>query len=212
MSPRHAILTMIVCFLIGAFGISVLSGILHKYIPHSVVDCDDKHGDEEHTKHGEGHGHSHGPMFEQQSGVPQAQAHHDHFPFGASSETSHANVSRRPSLHQSISSKVAKLVTRAEKPCHENDNGECYGDLCEIRPARLQSRKSLASLSASRSSGAIRNQNSLGPHDRPSHPRKLPRQPTAQKQPHKRNAKEQPPFLDILRSIARFPRPRPPRQ
>ncbi|KAL6150257.1 Zinc transporter [Exserohilum turcicum] len=157
---------MVACFLIGAFGISVLSGILHKYIPHSVVDCDDEHGDEEQAKHGEDHGHVHGPMQEHQPGLPQAEARHEHFAFGPSSETSNGNVSQRPSLHQSISSKVAKLVSGAEKPCHQNENGECYGDFCEIRPTRLQSRKSLASLSASRSSGAIRNQSSQAPHDR----------------------------------------------
>jgi ZIP family zinc transporter len=166
MSPRKAILTMIGCFLIGALGISVLSGILHKYIPHSVVDCSDEHGDEEHGREAEHHGHSHEPMQEQQSVLPQAEAHHEHPVFGTSSEISNAGASQRPSLHKSISSKMSQLVTRAEKVCDNNHNGECYGDFCEIRPTRLQTRKSLGSLSTTRPSGVIRAQTSLGPHDR----------------------------------------------
>ncbi|KAJ6283996.1 glycosyltransferase [Bipolaris maydis] len=166
MLPRNAILTMIGCFLVGALGISVVSGILHKYIPHSVVDCNDEHGDEEHGKDQEEHGHSHEPMQEQQSGLLQAEAHHEHQAYGTSSETSNAGQSQRPLLHKSFSSKMSQLVTRAEKICNENHNGECYGDFCEIRPTRLQSRKSLGSLTAIRPSAANRNQNSQGPHDR----------------------------------------------
>jgi len=169
MTPRNAILTLIGCFLLGALGISVLSGILHKYIPHSVVDCNDKHGDEEHGEvEDEGTPAQQQPMLEHQHALPQAELHHEHPSYGTNSETSNpsAAISRRPSLHQTISSKMTQLVTRAEKPCDHNDNSQCYGDLCEIRPARLQSRKSLSSLNAARPSGMSRSQTLQVPTDR----------------------------------------------
>jgi ZIP family zinc transporter len=168
MSPRNAILTLIGCFLVGALGISVLSGILHQYIPHSIVDCDDEHGDEEQAKGEDGEvAHSHPPMEEQQPGLPQTDGPHEHHSYGSNGENSNpALPSRRPSLHTAISSKVSQLVTghRHEKLC--DDNGQCYGDLCEIRPGgRLQSRKSLGSLTVARPSGMNRNQTTQGPHE-----------------------------------------------
>ncbi|RYO13210.1 hypothetical protein AA0121_g8657 [Alternaria tenuissima] len=166
MSPRNAILTLIGCFLIGALGISVLSGILHQYIPHSVVDCDDKHGDEEQGKGHDHHSHSHPPMQEQQPSLPQAHRHDEQPSYGTNSDNSKAALSRRPSLHKSLSSKVSQLVIGAEKPCDDTDSGQCYGDLCEVRPARLQSRKSLGSLTTARPSGMSRSQTSQGPHER----------------------------------------------
>ncbi|KAI1507770.1 divalent heavy-metal cations transporter [Pyrenophora tritici-repentis] len=166
MTPRNAILAMIGCFLLGALGIYVLSGILHKYIPHSVVDCNDEHGDEEHGEVGNEHTHAHQPMLEHQHSLPQAEHHHEHPSYGTNSETAaSATPSRRPSFHQTISSKMTQLVTRAEKPC-DNDDSQCYGDLCEIRPARLQSRKSLASLNAATPSGMSRSQTLHVPTDR----------------------------------------------
>lgn len=168
MAPRNAILTLIGCFLLGALGISVLSGILHKYIPHSVVDCNDEHGDEEHGKVEDEDTHAHQKMPEHQHALPQSDVHHEHPSYGTNSETSNASLtlSRRPSLHQTISSKMTQLVTRAEKPCDHNDISQCYGDLCEIRPARLQSRKSLGSLNAVRPSGMSRSQTLQVPAER----------------------------------------------
>jgi ZIP family zinc transporter len=166
MSPRNAILTLIGCFLVGALGISVLSGILHQYIPHSIVDCDDEHGDEEQGKEEDEATHLHPPMQEQQPGLPQVNGQHEHRSYGTNGENSNpATSSRRPSLHTAISSKVSQLMTghRHEKLC--DDNGQCYGDLCEIRPAHLQSRKSLGSLKVARPSGMNRNQTTQGPHE-----------------------------------------------
>jgi ZIP family zinc transporter len=89
MSPRNAILTLIGCFLIGALGISVLSGILHQYIPHSIVDCDDEHGDEEQAKGEDGEvAHSHPPMEEHQTGLPQTDGPHEHHSYGTNGENS----------------------------------------------------------------------------------------------------------------------------
>jgi zinc transporter, ZIP family len=50
MSAKAATFTMVGCFLAGAIGIAIVSQILHRYIPHSVVDCDNDHGDEEEGK------------------------------------------------------------------------------------------------------------------------------------------------------------------
>jgi ZIP family zinc transporter len=167
MSPRNAILTLIGCFLAGALGISVLSGILHQYIPHSIVDCDDEHGDEEQAKGEDEVAHSHPPMQEQQPGLPQADGQHEHRSHGLNSEnTNPALPARRPSLHTAISSKVSQLVTGHRHEILCDDDGQCYGDLCEIRPARLQSRKSLGSLKVPRPSGMSRNQTTQGPHER----------------------------------------------
>jgi ZIP family zinc transporter len=166
MSPRNAILTLIVCFLAGALGISVLSGILHQYIPHSVVDCETKHDDEEQGKCHEEEPHSHQPMQEQQLGLQQSHGHDEHPSYGTNSASSKDALPQRPSLHKSLSSKVSKLIVGAEKACDDTDNGQCYGDLCEVRPSRLQSRKSLGSLSVTRLSGMSRSQTSQGPHDR----------------------------------------------
>lgn len=170
MTARNATLTMVGCFLLGALGISVVSDILHRYIPHSVVDCDHEHGDEEEGKgEDEEAAHSHQPMQEQNPGLLQADGHEDRS-YGT-------NVSngppRRPSLHTSISTKVSQLVTGQKKElCDEN--GQCYGysDACgsecfknvQQRPPRLHASKSSQHLNPSRPSAASRHQTTQGPH------------------------------------------------
>src|SRR6266702_8263466 len=46
-SCKAAAWTLIGCFLVGVIGIQVVSRVLHHYIPHSVVDCDHSHDDED---------------------------------------------------------------------------------------------------------------------------------------------------------------------
>lgn len=173
---------MTACFLVGALGISVLSRILHQYIPHSVVDCDHEHGEEEEGKaEEEEESHAHPPMQEQQRFPSHIDGQHDvgtQRSYGTNNENSNgASIIRRPSLHTTISSKVSQLVNGPQKSC--DDNGQCYGysDTCgtecfknvlQTRPPRLQSRKSLGNLVVSRPSGVSRNQttqpsNSLRP-------------------------------------------------
>lgn len=168
MKPRDATLTLIGCFLLGALGISVLSDILHRYIPHSIVDCDHEHGDEEEGKvDDEEAAHSHKPMQEQHQGLTQTDASHDEHSYGTN------GVPRRPSLHTSISTKVSQLVTGQKKElCDEN--GQCYGysDACgtecfkniQQRPPRLHASKSSQHLNPSRPSAANRHQTTQGPH------------------------------------------------
>lgn len=170
MTARNATLTMIACFLLGALGISVMSDILHRYIPHSVVDCDHEHGDEEQGKaEDEGAAHTPKPMQEQHRGLMQADGHEDHS-YGTNGSNS---LSRRPSLHASISTKVSQLVTGQKKElCDEN--GQCYGysDACgtecfqnvQQRPPRLHASQSSQHLNPSRPSAANRHQTVQGHH------------------------------------------------
>ncbi|KAH9866653.1 hypothetical protein J1614_008346 [Plenodomus biglobosus] len=169
-TPRNATLILIACFLVGALGISVLSRILHSYIPHSVVDCDHEHGEDEEGKLvDEEAARSNGLLQGQQRGLPNSDGQHDieaHRSYGTHSENSNTGtLPQRPSLHNSISSKVTQLVTGAKKEC--DDNGQCFGysDTCgtecfrnvlQTRPPRLQARKSLGNLVVARPSGINR--------------------------------------------------------
>lgn len=165
------------CFLVGAFGISVLSQILHRYIPHSVVDCDHEHEDEEGKAGDEESGHTHQPMQEQQNGVPHVDGHHEghtHRSYGTNGDSTHA-LARRPSLHTVISSKVSQLVSGPKKCC--DDNGQCFGysDTCGTecfknvlttsRPTRLHTTKSSGHLGSLRPTVSSRAQ-TTGPNER----------------------------------------------
>ncbi|OAK97237.1 Zinc/iron permease [Phaeosphaeriaceae sp. SRC1lsM3a] len=177
LSAKAATLTLIGCFLIGALGISVVSQILHRYIPHSVVDCDHEHGDEEEGKvEGE---EAHEPMQEQNNGLAQIdrQHEHGHRSYGTTNKTFNPTAPpRRPSLHTAISSKVSQLVTGSgsKKLCDEN--GQCFGysDTCGTecfrniltsRPPRLHTTKSTGHLST-RPTGASRAQTTQGLQER----------------------------------------------
>ena len=180
MSPKKATLTLIGCFLVGALGISVLSSILHKYIPHTVVDCDHEHGDEEEGKIGDEHAdHSNHLTQEQHGGLPRSdgvQEGQAHRSYGTSNEHSlPAQLARRPSLHAALSSKVTKLVTGNSKLCDET--GHCYGysDTCgtecfknilQSRPPRLHSTKSTGNLKSARLSGLGRTQTTQSINER----------------------------------------------
>ncbi|KAF3033889.1 hypothetical protein E8E12_003508 [Didymella heteroderae] len=170
MTARNATLIMMGCFLVGALGISIVSDILHRYIPHSIVDCDHEHGDEEEGKGAsEEAAHAHSSMQEQSPGLKQADGHEDRS-YGTSGSN---GPPRRPSLHTSISTKVSQLVTGQKKElCDEN--GQCYGysDACgtecfknvQQRLPRLHTSKSSQHLNPSRPSAASRHQTTQGPH------------------------------------------------
>ncbi|KAF2734777.1 Zinc/iron permease [Polyplosphaeria fusca] len=136
MSAKMAMLTMVLCFLGGAGGISVLSRILHQYIPHSVVDCDHEHEEDEegkepdHHDHSHSHSHSHSRgMEEQRRGFPdiadEESGVYRSYPSYGSTNSTGGSLARRPSLHTQISSKVSELVTGAKDVCDEN--GRCQG-------------------------------------------------------------------------------------
>jgi ZIP family zinc transporter len=178
LSAKAATFTLMGCFLVGALGISVLSQILHRYIPHSVVDCDHEHGDEEEGKlDDEEEDHVHQPMLEQSNGLPQVDGHLEsrgRRTYGTNSE-SFTPPLRRPSLHTAISSKVSQLVTGSKKLCDKD--GQCFGysDTCgtecfrnvlTTRPPRLHATKSTGHLSTTRPSGASRAQTTQGLQER----------------------------------------------
>ncbi|KAF2191512.1 glycosyltransferase family 69 protein [Zopfia rhizophila CBS 207.26] len=142
LGPKQATLALIGCFLIGAIGISFLSRIIHRYIPHSVVDCDHDHGDEEEAskepdQSENGHTHSYPtkkPMEELSPGIPSLDGTD---PEGYRSYPTYGTVTqnenqpsqlqpppRRPSLQQ-LSTKVSQLVTGSKEVCDEN--GQCFG-------------------------------------------------------------------------------------
>jgi ZIP family zinc transporter len=161
MTAKAATFTMIGCFLAGALVIAVLSQILHRYIPHSVVDCDHEHGDEEEGKSDDDddddeleHHHNHDGN-EHRNGHPRTdstQTGRNHPSYGATDETRHAEpLLRRPSLHTTISTRVSKLVKGDKEFCDEN--GQCFGcsDPCgnECFKNILQKRPSKLSLSTS---------------------------------------------------------------
>ena len=128
LSPKISIVVLIGSFLAGALVIAVVSQILHRYIPHSVVDCDHDHGDEEEGKDDEvdaEHTHSRPgsrPMEEHWN----SSLEHSHSSL-AGAELGHSSrfLARRPSLHTQISTKVSQLVTGSKEFCDEN--GKCFG-------------------------------------------------------------------------------------
>lgn len=138
MSAKAATFTLVGCFLVGAIGIAILSQILHRYIPHSVVDCDHEHGDEEEGKmedEEDAHAQSHSrprSIEEQRAGLLQldgaqdAERHQTYTSYGGVVENHHPRfAARRPSLHTQISTKVSQLVTGSKEFCDEN--GQCFG-------------------------------------------------------------------------------------
>ncbi|KAJ4355691.1 Zinc transporter [Didymosphaeria variabile] len=128
LNPKIATLALIGSFLVGAIGIAVVSQILHQYIPHSVVDCDHEHGDEEEGKDDDEHvGHDHSrpssrPMQEQWN----SSLEHSHSSYGGTDQAHHPGFPvRRPSLHTQISTKVTQLVKGSKQFCDED--GKCFG-------------------------------------------------------------------------------------
>ncbi|KAJ4298162.1 Zinc transporter [Kalmusia sp. IMI 367209] len=129
LNPKPATLVLVASFMVGALGIAVVSQILHRYIPHSVVDCDHDHGDEEEGKEDDVHvDHDHSqpssrPMEEQWN----SPLEHSHSSYGGTDLNHHHPqlLARRPSLHTQISTKVTALVTGSKEFCDEN--GKCFG-------------------------------------------------------------------------------------
>ncbi|KAF2106944.1 Zinc/iron permease [Lophiotrema nucula] len=142
MSPKAAKFTLIGTFLAGAMGISILSRILHHFIPHSIAPCDHDHGEEEEGKaveeephHSHHAHHSHHqprrPMEEQRRTFSSGDAAEDEFPFYGSTHSNHLGPpSRRPSLHATFSSKVTQLVSGAADTCGANGRCQGYSNPC----------------------------------------------------------------------------------
>jgi ZIP family zinc transporter len=134
MGPKVATGVMIACFMAGAIGIAGVSQILHQYIPHSVVDCDHEHGDEEEGKVGDEeaghHHHDHPPPKKpvaphRMGSLPGASSNGSHPSYGATNEDHPHQLSKRPSLHTTLSTKVSQIVTGSKQFCDEH--GQCFG-------------------------------------------------------------------------------------
>lgn len=134
LSPKAAAWTLIGSFLAGALGIQIVSRILHHYIPHSVVDCDHSH-DEENGKDADHefqkpHAESdHSGTFPSPQRLQQATLENGHdadYGYGGISQHSSLHPPRRPSLQTQISTKFSQLVSRPPKQfCDEH--GQCFG-------------------------------------------------------------------------------------
>lgn len=128
LESRPAGFVLIVCFLLGALGIGVLSRIIHRFIPHSIVGCNHDHGDEEESlkqpnaqddieatplhpteDHGRNFAAEHAPV-QTYGTMPEANGK--------------PGLLRRPSLNQ-ISSRVSQLVSGHKMFCDED--GQCHG-------------------------------------------------------------------------------------
>ncbi|CAI6334362.1 unnamed protein product [Periconia digitata] len=168
MTPKAATFTMIGCFLTGALGIAVVSQILHRYIPHSVVDCDNDHGDEEEGKlddehhashHHHHHDHAHSSHGEQSNGHSKSNGtthmSSSHSSYGATDEYQPSpSLARRPSLHTAISSKVSQLVHGHKQFC--DVNGQCFGCADPYGNNFLQKRPSILSLHTASTKTSVR--------------------------------------------------------
>lgn len=146
-SSKAAAWTLIGCFLAGVIGIQVVSRVLHHYIPHSVVDCDHSHDDNEdshqvpdeefqknmhrgndlagrrmsHRWRGSGSYSAHQETGQQTPNSGHRQPSHN----TNSEEAGFPTLARRHSLQTQISAKVSQLVSGSKALCDEN--GQCFG-------------------------------------------------------------------------------------
>ncbi|OCL07146.1 hypothetical protein AOQ84DRAFT_295629 [Glonium stellatum] len=125
-SSKAAAWTLIGCFLAGVVGIQVVSRVLHHYIPHSVVDCDHSHDDEDSFRMPDAESHK-----KIHTGNDSAGRTMSHRWRGSGSYSTHQEIvgssplARRPSLQTQISAKVSQLVSGPKALCDEN--GQCFG-------------------------------------------------------------------------------------
>lgn len=145
-SSKAAAWTLIGCFLAGVVGIQVVSRVLHHYIPHSVVDCDHSHDDEDSFRMPDAESHkkihtgndsagrtmshrwrgSGSYSTHQEIGQPAPNNSHRQLPNNTNlEEVGSSPLARRPSLQTQISAKVSQLVSGPKALCDEN--GQCFG-------------------------------------------------------------------------------------
>ncbi|KAF2201142.1 hypothetical protein GQ43DRAFT_440873 [Delitschia confertaspora ATCC 74209] len=124
LAPKPAVFTLTACFLAGALGIAILSRVLHRFIPHSIVDCSHDHGDEEEDmKHAEDHENHHHSDDDRSN---HHYGNHSHEGYGTMSQGKNAtSPMRRPSIKNLMSSGVTKLVKGYKEFCDEQ--GQCHG-------------------------------------------------------------------------------------
>ena len=152
-SRTAAAYALIGLFLAGVVGIQLVSRFLHQYIPSHVVDCDHNHEEAEgkesdadsHSSDGHGNGHytayEDTPLLEREDSIDKPHYHtHPHPRNRERSVPNSSNhllvpsVSRRPSLHSSLHSRltqrVSTFVTGGKASCDEGGPCHGYSDPC----------------------------------------------------------------------------------
>ena len=151
-SPKAAAWTLIACFIAGAVGIQLVSRIIHRFIPHQVVDCEHSH-DEEGVKHDEesaakdySNEHNKEPRFRSSKSQTRrsstlrqngnASDQHGYFherhddDFEPTLETERAETFRtamthRPSFQGRVSATFRRISSRMKESC--DHDGPCHG-------------------------------------------------------------------------------------
>lgn len=154
-SSKNAAWILIACFIGGVVGIQVVSRIMHKFVPHNVVDCEHSHEDEENRKevehsHHPGHNH-HRESTTSKRKPARKSSHAEHMPRPQRSishqsmstpdlhhtttmpETSEVRpaLQQRPTLQKQITESLGKLAVGKDPSC--DCGGPCYGysDICQ---------------------------------------------------------------------------------
>lgn len=127
-SSRVAAWILIACFLAGVVGIQVVSRVLHKFVPHNVVDCEHHHEDEEsHKEDQHSHEHSHGDEHtpvNSQGKPPRRNSHAGHAP------RPQRAISHRASSHREGSAALDGVV--------EDRQSRAMPETTELRPSLHQ--------------------------------------------------------------------------
>jgi ZIP family zinc transporter len=153
LAPSTASFVLIGCFLAGVIGIQIASGVLHRYIPTHVVDCDHEH-EHEHGEHEHEHEHEHGHEHEHEEEgtyqsnsslgpparserTPLLSAHNLHGswygPISAqptSSRESAPEMNRRASFPFRVPSSVSSIVYGTKSICDEDGPCRGFSDPC----------------------------------------------------------------------------------
>lgn len=162
-SSKEAAWILVACFIGGVIGIQIVSRVIHKYMPHNVVDCEHSHEDEEaaHKEGENGHLHAH---TDHDDGQPRSKGRRStksalpdrtprtetlqrqsSFPlFAKSNSPSHRQDDRqlsttrdpasgRPKLQSTITGTISRLTSGKDPSC--DCGGPCYGysDLCQTK-------------------------------------------------------------------------------
>lgn len=162
-SSKEAAWILVACFIGGVIGIQIVSRVIHKYIPHNVVDCEHSHEDEEaaHKEGENGHDHTHADHDHShtrskgrrnpKSDLPdrttrtETLQRNSSFPLFAQANsqpnghndrqlsTTHDLASGRPKLQSSITGTLSRLTSGKDPSC--DCGGPCYGysDLCQTK-------------------------------------------------------------------------------
>ncbi|EME83838.1 uncharacterized protein MYCFIDRAFT_44394 [Pseudocercospora fijiensis CIRAD86] len=130
---------LIACFIAGVAGIQIISRIMHRFIPHNVVDCEHKHDDEEahkerehnHPPNGHDHHHHTKSQHPRRTSTQRQNSHRTYARPQTHQRTSSHRSSCLTTLQSRIKEGVSKLTTGKDPSC--TCDGPCYGysDLCQ---------------------------------------------------------------------------------